>query len=149
MQSITREIQIDAAHRVPDHGSKCRFIHGHRYVVQATCVGPLHDSGEQTGMVIDFGFLKEEMMAVIDGPADHGLLLYHKDPLAVVLLESPELFQGAFGKVMFLPSVPTAENLAKYWYDQLQLRVNTRTDGHVRLLRVRVYETPNCWADYC
>ena len=78
---ITREIGIDAGHRVPDHGSKCRNIHGHRYRVLATCEGPLARVGEQTGMVLDFGFLKEEMMTQIDAPCDHGMIMAASDTL--------------------------------------------------------------------
>ena len=59
---ITREIGIDMAHRVTHHGSKCKNIHGHRYTIHAMVKGPLFESGEQQGMVLDFGFLKEEMM---------------------------------------------------------------------------------------
>jgi 6-pyruvoyltetrahydropterin/6-carboxytetrahydropterin synthase len=138
---ITREIQIDAAHRVPDHGSKCKNLHGHRYVIQATCSGPLFDSGPQSGMVVDFGFLKEEMMAAIDVPADHGTILYEDDSLYN--------HRHLFGKLLLLPCVPTAENLAAYWFEQLAPRIEARTDGRASLVRLRVYETPNCWADYC
>ena len=31
---ITKEIEIDAAHRVPNHKSKCRTFHGHRYRIE-------------------------------------------------------------------------------------------------------------------
>ncbi|MFW8587824.1 6-carboxytetrahydropterin synthase [Rhizobium beringeri] len=55
---ITREIGIDAAHRIPHHESKCHNLHGHRYKIAATCVGPLCGDGEQTGMVLDFRFLE-------------------------------------------------------------------------------------------
>lgn len=79
--SITREIGIDAGHRVTYHGSKCRNLHGHRYTIKATCVGELAKEGEEEGMVLDFGFLKDEMMAVIDEPCDHGTILWIKDPL--------------------------------------------------------------------
>ena len=41
---ITREIGLDAAHRVPDHASKCFHIHGHRYTVFATVEGHLAKS---------------------------------------------------------------------------------------------------------
>ena len=38
---LTRRIGIDMGHRVPDHGSKCRNPHGHRYEILATCEGPV------------------------------------------------------------------------------------------------------------
>ena len=54
---ISREISIDAGHRVTEHTSKCRNLHGHRYTIQAWCSGPLFSEGEQGGMVLDFGFI--------------------------------------------------------------------------------------------
>jgi 6-pyruvoyltetrahydropterin/6-carboxytetrahydropterin synthase len=138
---ITREIGIDAAHRVPHHASKCHNVHGHRYVVEATICGRLIEEGEQTGMVMDFGFLKDEMMAIIDAPADHAMIMWENDPLAPQLRE-------VCGKLLEVAFVPTAENLAAYWFQLLQPRVIERTGGVGRLSRIRVHETPNCYADY-
>ena len=63
LYTVARQIGIDAGHRIQTHGSKCRHLHGHRYLIEAVCeAGHLHQGGEQTDMVLDFGFLKEEMM---------------------------------------------------------------------------------------
>jgi 6-pyruvoyltetrahydropterin/6-carboxytetrahydropterin synthase len=140
---ITREIGIDAGHRVPQHGSKCRSLHGHRYTIQATCEGPLAQAGEETGMVLDFGFLKDEMMGEIDEPCDHALILWNQDPLIGILTGQEgctKLYQVAFS--------PTAENLARHWFERLAPRVAARTGGRATLTNLRVLETPNCWADY-
>ncbi len=139
---ITREIGIDAGHRVTYHGSKCRNLHGHRYTIQATCAGPLALEGAEEGMIIDFGFLKEEMMAEIDAPCDHGLILWQKDPILSIFSVDMGL------KIYILPVVPTAENLARHWFERLAPRVRERTQGRATLKRIRVLETPNCWADY-
>lgn len=141
--SITREIGIDAAHRVPLHGSKCKGLHGHRYTIQAVCTGRLFVGGEQDGMVLDFGFLKDEMMQVIDGPCDHGTILQEGDPLVDVLVKAP-----VPTKLYLLREAPTAENLARHWYGLLAPRVTLRSDGLAGLARVIVWETPNCQAEY-
>ena len=154
---ITREIGIDAGHRVPDHASKCRSLHGHRYTIQATCRGPLIEAGEQRGMVLDFGFLKEEMMQEIDAPCDHGMILWEDDPWVQVLrpaaqgfASAPSLKQGAQAlKLYVVDFTPTAENLARHWFQRLAPRVQIRSEGVARLQRVRVWETPNCYADFC
>jgi 6-pyruvoyltetrahydropterin/6-carboxytetrahydropterin synthase len=142
MDLITREIGIDAGHRVTNHGSKCRNLHGHRYTIQASCGGGLVESGPSEGMILDFGFLKEEMMLVIDSIFDHGFILWDQDPLAQC-----RPFMDS-GKIILVPFVPTAENLARYWALLLQPRVILRSGGVARLARLRVYETPNCWADH-
>lgn len=161
---ITREIGIDAGHRVTYHGSKCKNLHGHRYTIQATCVGPLFIEGEQQGMVLDFGFLKDEMMKEIDAPCDHGTILWINDPFTDEFLYGDEAlceemrkdveaigYAGCvskFGKLYIVPFVPTAENLARHWFERLAPRVKARTGDQAELLKVKVYETPNCSAEY-
>ncbi len=138
---IMRKIEIDAGHRIPDHASKCKNLHGHRYVIEATCRGPLFDAGEQRGMVIDFGFLKALMVEHIDGPCDHGTILYQGDELVAA-------WQSWFGKVYIIDTIPTAENLARHWFELLAPEVVARTDGAATLVNIRVWETPNCYADF-
>jgi 6-pyruvoyltetrahydropterin/6-carboxytetrahydropterin synthase len=145
--TITRRIEIDAAHRVPHHGSKCYAIHGHRYVIEAKCAGPVIDSGEQRGMVMDFGFLKECMMDTIHDECDHGLILWHQDPILDGIL-----LEDTWWKLRLIDVVPTAENLAKIWYDQLQHAIKEfftqRHEPCPKLVEVKVWETPNCSAVY-
>ena len=167
LHEMTREIGIDMGHRVTFHGSKCKNLHGHRYTIQATLIGPLAVGGEQDGMVMDFGFLKEAMLTVIDAKFDHGLCLWVDDPLLRLFLEfehSPRLdeirqevnlrgwafFTSHAGKTAVLHCVPTAENLARVWWEMLHVVIaNDPRNTGASVIRVRVYETPNCWADYC
>ena len=51
-------------------------------------------------------------------------------------------------KLYVVPFVPTAENLAKHWFERLAPRVDARTEGRASLLKVLVWETPNCSAEY-
>ncbi len=159
MFKITRQIGIDMGHRVPDHGSKCRSPHGHRYTIEATCKGELARKGEETGMVMDFGFLKEEMMQAIDEPFDHAFCIWSQDQKMHDMFFMPvmdDLFDLAVRevttvegfKVVVINVVPTAENLAAVWFNELTDRVNQRSDGKARLLHVKVWETPNCWAQF-
>ena len=52
------KIEFDAAHRVIGHQNKCRYLHGHRYVLEVTAVSNVLNS---IGMVVDFGFLKTKI----------------------------------------------------------------------------------------
>jgi 6-pyruvoyltetrahydropterin/6-carboxytetrahydropterin synthase len=157
--TISRRIEIDAAHRVPGHAGKCRNLHGHRYVVEAVCSGELAGEGHESGMVMDFGFLKEEMVAVIDAECDHAAILWSGDPLIAALTGAtdPELsaaraadgrLRSPFGPILVLPFTPTAENLARYWFDRLKARISSRTGDRARLVELRVFETPNSCATY-
>ena len=163
---ISREIGIDAGHRVMDHGAKCRNLHGHRYAIQAWCRGPLVSDGEETGMVLDFGFLKEEMMQEIDAHFDHAFIFSVRDELCremfgvnspglsnavAAAVESQNYYYGCGRdevKICVLPCVPTAENLARFWFERLLKRVRERSGGLATLAAVKVWETPNCWACY-
>ena len=162
---ILREIGIDMGHRVTHHGSKCKNIHGHRYTIRAMCEGPLFKDGEQQGMVLDFGFLKDEMMKTIDADCDHGTCLWIDDPIFRMSVDS-EAFERAvhfvrdqgyclltdesefFTKLYVTPFVPTAEQLARHWFRRLKNRVVQRSEGKARLAMVKVWETPFCAASY-
>lgn len=162
---IERRIEIDAGHRVPHHGSQCRNLHGHRYKIGAVCRGPLTALGEQQGMVLDFGFLKEEMMREIHAPCDHALILWLEDALAREFIGDAARFdaeirpqvaaQGYYpakasrvGALYLMKEVPTAENLAAHWFIRLQGRVLERSERRAHLYQIIVYETPHCMAAY-
>lgn len=161
---ITREVGIDMGHRVPNHASKCKNLHGHRYRIIATCEGGLFRAGEQEGMVLDFGFLKALMMEHIDALFDHGTALWVKDPLLIHELGPSygNIAEGVarrgygahdtgwkWGKLVVTNDVPTAENLAKLWGMMLQPHVERHLEGtDGRLYSITVFETPNCSAVY-
>ena len=165
-----RTIGIDAGHRIPTHGSKCKNVHGHRYTIEAHCISEnLFKDGEQTGMGIDFSFLKEEMMSQIDFHCDHGFIMWLEDDLLATFLGSlarlvevrrhvdrggnfmPMLVgegDTPMGKVYVVDFIPTAENLAKHWFELLAPRVSHRSEKQATLAKIVVHETPNCSATY-
>jgi 6-pyruvoyltetrahydropterin/6-carboxytetrahydropterin synthase len=169
--TVSRQIAIDAGHRVMTHGSKCRHLHGHRYVVEAVCVADhLQSRGEQSDMVVDFGFLKEEMMQEIDAPCDHGFLAQIAD-VELLSMFRPDLadflgwlsdLQMAVAKDGFCQTAttklgtklyvldvnPTAEQLSRHWFKRLAPKVAERSLGLARLAEIIVWETPNCRASY-
>ncbi|MBT4934320.1 MAG: 6-carboxytetrahydropterin synthase [Rhodospirillaceae bacterium] len=92
---VHREIGIDCGHRVPDHASKCRSPHGHRYRIIATCTGDvLEKAGEaEHGMVIDFGHIKQFMMDLLDAIFDHAFVVAGHDEVLMNMYfpgEDPE-----------------------------------------------------------
>ena len=60
MLTITRKLEFDAGHRIPDHKSQCRNLHGHRYVLEITLVGNVIDQegNSDNGMIMDFSEVK-------------------------------------------------------------------------------------------
>ena len=159
---ITREIGIDMGHRVTYHGSKCRNLHGHRYRIEVTLQGRLKTDGEEEGMVMDFGFLKNLMMEEIDRPCDHGTCLWIADPelcralgpslraISAMVQENGQAeTMWQWGKLYVVPFVPTVENLAAHWFKRLHVGVLEHIGNNGgSLYSVKVWETPNCSAVY-
>jgi 6-pyruvoyltetrahydropterin/6-carboxytetrahydropterin synthase len=176
--SITRSIGVDYGHRVMTHGSKCKSIHGHRGTIEVTCAGSvLHKAGEQSEMVLDFGFLKDAMMNVIDRSIDHGfvasvddlellrhLIPEHLNPVEAVSYIRASLDEKGYWlsaedhtwklktlldtKLYVIPYIPTSERLAEHFFSRLQTPVQQRSRGIAQLANLRFWETPNCYSDY-
>ncbi len=141
---ITRKVEFDAGHRIPSHDSKCRNVHGHRYVLEVTIEGPVKANRglSDDGMVVDFSNIKQILNDLFVDKWDHAFLVYELDSSMRAALES--LFVGH--NTVVLPFIPTAEKLAEYVFDTLSdylILVNSPC----KVFRVKLYETPNCFAE--
>jgi 6-pyruvoyltetrahydropterin/6-carboxytetrahydropterin synthase len=135
--SCTRKIHFDAAHRIVNHESKCKFVHGHRYVVEVTFEA---EELDKLGRVVDFGVIKEKLNGWIDTNWDHNAILWQEDKQLGDLI-SKETGQ----KVFYLPVNPTAENIANYLLQTVCPKLFG--DSEFKCIKIRVHETPNCYAD--
>lgn len=143
---ITRRLEFDAGHRIPDHASQCRHLHGHRYALEITLSGEVIDVAGRadTGMVMDFGEVKTLANQHLVGIWDHAFLVYRDDTAVRGFLESLPNH-----KTVVLDCVPTAENLAREAFRILDAVYQDKFGNHLQLQQIRLYETPNCWADCC
>ncbi len=141
---ITRRLEFDAGHRIPNHASQCRHLHGHRYAIEITLSGDLVSTEGQSeqGMVMDFSDVKRIAGEKLVDAWDHAFLVYRGDKAVCDFLSS---LPGH--KTVILDAVPTAENLAQIAFDRLNSAYRDRYGNNLRLERVRLYETPNNWAD--
>ena len=133
---VTKTVEFDAGHRLPNHKSKCRNVHGHRYKVEVTFVDRILDQpGEsQDGMVVDFGDLTDLLNSVVYGPFDHGFIAWDQDQQLISFL-SDDL--GV--KVITMPFPPTAENMARIIAWRLGIALQ---ESSCEVLKVDVWETP-------
>lgn len=140
--TATRRIQFCAGHRVHNHGSKCRHMHGHNYVAFITVQAPELD---KLGMVTDFAVIKEKLGVWIDEHWDHGFVYYEKDRAVLhALLEFQGEEEGTFLQKRYpLPYNPTAENMAQYL---LEVGNNLFKGTEVKVVEVTLWETENCSA---
>ena len=112
---------FEAAHRIVDYPGKCRRLHGHNWTVEVEIVGAELDD---LGMLVDFKLVKKHLNAALE-TLDHQYL--------------NELS-------MFADKNPTAENLAKFVFDEL-----AKTDflrGGVSIAAVSVWESPHSCVTY-
>lgn len=109
MISVTRRLEFDAGHRIPDHNSQCRNLHGHRYVLEVTLSGDVVQApgASDNGMLMDFSEIKRIARAHIVDVWDHAFLVYEGDHAVRGFLDTlPD------HKTVVLDRIPTAENLA-------------------------------------
>ena len=127
---------FDSAHFLAGYEGKCSNIHGHRWHIVAQISGEVQESGQERGMVTDFGTFKADLRAIADS-MDH-VLIYEKGSLKDKTLEA--LHEECF-RLYEVPFRPTAENLSLYIYEMLCEKAYSPVS-------VKVYETPTNCAEY-
>jgi len=139
--TCTRRLAWDAMHRIPRHESKCAAFHGHRYTADITCLAPELDD---RGRVIDFGVVKERVGGWIDRTWDHTAILMKDDPDPAI--QALAASNEAHGRpVYWTAAPPTAEVLAA---ELARVAQELLADTGVEVVRVRLWETPNGWAEW-
>ncbi|QKY02435.1 6-carboxytetrahydropterin synthase QueD [Janthinobacterium lividum] len=144
MLTITRKLEFDAGHRIPDHKSQCRNLHGHRYTLELTLTGNVieADGKSDNGMIMDFSDVKSLAKQHLVDVWDHAFLVYENDHAVRKFLASlPD------HKTVIIDRIPTVENLAKVAFDILQAVFLDKFGTGLRLYKLVLHETPNCWAE--
>ena len=137
MITCTRRLEFDAAHRILNHESKCKFLHGHRYALEASFVAQELDN---LGRVIDFGIIRELLGSWLDHHLDHNTILCLQDE------KLGEKISAETGqKIYYLKENPTAENIAKHILDEICPKLFA--EKNVKCVAIKLYETPNCSVD--
>jgi 6-pyruvoyltetrahydropterin/6-carboxytetrahydropterin synthase len=123
MFEVSVEDSFSAGHALRGYRGKCENPHGHNYKVRITLAG---ESLDDIGLLFDFKDLKLLMNEVIDR-------LDHK------FLNDTEEFRNLN---------PSAENMAKHFYQELGRRLHAVTNGRVRIKQVKLWETDTTTATY-
>jgi 6-pyruvoyltetrahydropterin/6-carboxytetrahydropterin synthase len=141
---ITTRLEFDAGHRIPNHKSQCRNLHGHRYALEITLSGDIINQAKasENGMVMDFSDVKKIAKESVADVWDHAFLVHKDDKTVLDFLNSLPNH-----KTVVFSSVPTAENMAAEALKILKSQYKDTYGNHLKLERVRLYETPNSWAD--
>ena len=123
MYEVTVEDTFAAGHYLRNYKGKCEKPHGHNYKVRVTLAGKELD---KAGLLLDFKDLREVVKQVIDR-LDHQMIN---------------------DIVPFTELNPSAENLAKYFYDETNGRLQRVTNGRVFGHDVTIFETDTTTAKY-
>jgi 6-pyruvoyltetrahydropterin/6-carboxytetrahydropterin synthase len=122
MFQISVEETFSSGHALRGYRGKCENVHGHNYRVQVTLQGPQLDN---IGLLVDFTELKRALRGIISG-LDHQFL------------NDLEAFKTVN---------PSAENLAKYFYDEMQRQLTSLPAG-AGISEVTVWETDTSSAQF-
>ena len=123
MYEVTVEREFSSGHYLRNYKGKCENPHGHNYKVRITLRGETLD---KAGLLLDFRELKQVMRPLIDR-IDHQML-NDLEP--------------------FTTLNPSAENLAKFFYDETNVQLAEMTGGRVRVKDCTIYETDTTTATY-
>jgi len=141
---ITTKLEFDAGHRIPHHKSSCKNLHGHRYAIEVTIKGEIVTDklNSDFGMVMDFKDAKELIKKTIVEEWDHSFIVHKDDTVVLQFLDSLDNH-----KTVVFPLIPTAENMALVAMEKLKISFNAEFGKLIKPFKVRLYETPNNWAD--
>ncbi len=119
-------------------------MHGHRYAIEITlsgeCISAPNTSEE--GMVMDFSDVKAIAQKLLVDSWDHAFLVFTGDKVVIDFLATlPD------HKTVILGFIPTAENLAAEAFRILDSAYQDTYGNNLKLQQIRIYETPNNWAD--
>jgi len=142
---VIKIIQWDMGHRVMNHRSICKGLHGHRYKAEISIKGDMVEveGSSEEGMVIDFADIKKIALSLVHKKLDHSFMAWDKDK------EMIDFFKLSKGhKPVIVPFTPTAENVAKYIFDLIYPEIVDAYGNNIHLSSVKVWETPTSCAIY-
>ena len=123
MFELTVERDFSSGHFLRNYHGRCENPHGHNYKVRITLAGSELD---QAGLLLDFKLLKQVMRPVIDR-IDHQML-NDLEPFTTVN--------------------PSAENIARFFYEETNQQVSEMTGGRVTVKDCTIWETDTTSATY-
>ena len=123
MFEVTVQDTFSSGHYLRNYYGKCENPHGHNYRVLITLVG---ENLEPNGLLLDFKLLKRILQPTIQY-LDH-FMINDLEPFTTVN--------------------PSAENIAKYFFDRVSGQLLEMTGGRVRVKDCTIWETDTSYARY-
>ena len=121
-------------------------MHGHRYRWEAELEGEvvIERGVSDEGMLMDFSDVSRILEENIHDVVDHAFVVYEGDEDARGALS----IMGEGHRTLVVPFVPTAENLARWAFEQVEPHIKSSYGNTLRLRAFHVRETPKSWASW-
>ena len=121
-------------------------IRDSRYRWEAVIEGDVvQKSGvSEEGMLMDFSDISKILETYIHDIVDHSFIVYENDLLGIEALE----VLGDEHRTLKVPFIPTAENLAKWAFEQVEPHIVSKYGQAIQLVAMNVRETPKSWASW-
>jgi len=123
MFEITVQADFSSGHYLRNYQGKCENPHGHNYRVHVTLIG---EDLDDDGLLLDFKLLKHVLRPTVEY-LDHQMI-NDLEPFTTIN--------------------PSAENLARYIYDQTAAQLHHLEQTRVRIKDCTVFETDTSFARY-
>lgn len=132
--NISKEFKWEMSHRLPFHDGPCNNIHGHTYKIRVELFGET----DCYGMALDYYHIERIIRPIIDR-LDHSFICNKNDVLMLEFLKT-----NCF-KYNILNEYTTAENIAKFFLDELSIKF--KEFKNLDILKVRIFETEDVFAE--
>ena len=123
MFEVTVQAGFSSGHYLRNYRGKCENPHGHNYRVLVTLIG---EELDHAGLLLDFKLIKQVLRPTVE----------YFDHQMINDLEP------------FTTLNPSAENLARYFYQKTATQLHEMTEGRVRVKDCTLYETDTSFARY-
>jgi 6-pyruvoyltetrahydropterin/6-carboxytetrahydropterin synthase len=124
MFEVSVEQTFAAGHSLREYKGKCENVHGHNYRVRVSVTGP---ELNPIGLIVDFVDLKKQVRSIVDR-LDHQFI-NDLEPFTVIN--------------------PSAENIAKFFYDELMKSFSgDNGKAPIRIAEVKIWETDTSTATF-
>lgn len=142
---IYKTIEWDMGHRIPNHRSQCRHLHGHRYRLEVCLQGKLIDRANDSskGMVMDFSDVKTILNSEVKDVCDHAFMVWKNDLKLISFFK-----ENSDMKHIEVSFIPTAEEIARWLFLKLKIKFKDKFKTGLILKSVTVWETPSSKATY-
>lgn len=136
---INKEFRFEMAHALYGYDGPCKNIHGHSYRLNVCLIGTVNKQKNhpKSGMVMDFGELKNIIQEEVLNEFDHALVVNANSPHGKINFD-------LFEKVIRTPFQPTCENLLLEFVRRIKKRIPKKLQLHHLIL----HETATAYASW-